>query len=286
MNIFNINKNEYKISQNKNFILKQPNPSDIFIKISYFPIILKQNPILFEKYFQEAKVLRDDSSIIFSKSGKPIYKKFTVSNEFWIKGDKNDCLHLSERLSLLDPNYNSNVSIFRVESDKTKRKFGANPKQNKSIAEQTSKEFVPKNPKYYISIKPKINEAYAMVPLVEPTTRKSCPYHVANVIFQDGETNITLEADAGKITQKPIFDMYSTTKPQYTFYASHWQTYLPLDEELYRKDIKLPVGLHLVKDVKDEKVEKPKKEKKTEEREPRRSSRLNKKGGNRKTKKL
>ena len=120
--------------------------------------------------------------------------------------------------------------------------------------------------------------------MVEPTTRKSCPYHVASVIFKDGETNITLEADAGKKTQKPIFDMYSTTKPLHTFYANHWKTYIPLDEALERKNIKLPVALHLFK---EEKIEKPKIEKETNQHDQmRRSSRLKDKGGNRKTKKI
>jgi len=283
MNTFVEGKYTYKISENKNFILRQPDPTDIFIKLSFLPIILKQNPILFEKYLTESKILRDDDAIIKSKSGKQIYNKYTTTREFFIKGEKNDCLHLSERLSLLNPNYNSDVSIFRVKSDKTQRKFGVNPKQNKSIAEQTNKNYLHENPKYYLDINPKIGEAYAMVPLVEPTTKKSCPYHVAAVIFQDGETNITLEADAGKITQKPIFDMYSTTKPQFTFYANHWQTYTPLEEILHRKDIKLPVGLHLIK---EEKIE-PKREKTIQEEKPlRRSSRLNKNGGKKYTRKI
>ena len=283
MNIFVEGKNKYKISENKNFILKQPDPTDIFIKMSYIPIILKQNPILFEKYLTESKIFRDEDAIIKSKTGKQIYIKYTTTSDFFTKGVKNDCLHLSERLSLLNPHYNSNVSIFRVKSDKTQRKFGVNPKQNKDIAEQTNKNYLHENPKYYLQINPKIGEAYAMVPLLESTTKKSCPYHVASVIFQDGETNITLEADAGKITQKPIFDMYSTTKPQFTFYANHWKTYTPLEEILYRKDIKLPVGLHLFK----EENKKPKPEKSIQEEKPlRRSSRLNKNGGNKYTRKI
>ena len=128
-----------------------------------------------------------------------------------------------------------------------------------------------------------MSKAYAIMPIVESTTKKSCPYHVASVIFEDGETNITLEADAGKITQKPIFDMYSTTKPQYSFYANHWQTFTPLEEIFDRKDMKLPVGLHLVKEEKSE----SKIEKTIQEKKPlRRSSRLNKTGGKKYTRKI
>ena len=56
-----------------------------------------------------------------------------------------------------------------------------------------------------------------MIPHSIPLDKGVCPYHAATVIFKDGETNITLEADSGIKTQKPIFDMYSTTIPKYTF---------------------------------------------------------------------
>ena len=77
MNTFVEGKYTYKISENKNFILRQPDATDIFIKISFLPIILRQNPILFEKYLTESKILRDDDAIIKSKTGKQIYNKYT-----------------------------------------------------------------------------------------------------------------------------------------------------------------------------------------------------------------
>ena len=58
-----------------------------------------------------------------------------------------------------------------------------------------------------------------MVPHDIPVDTGICPYHAATVIFKDGNTNITIEADAGldKI-HKPIFDMYSTTIHKYSFF--------------------------------------------------------------------
>jgi hypothetical protein len=36
-----------------------------------------------------------------------------------------------------------------------------------------------------------------------------CPFHVAYVFAQDGDTRITMEADAGQRMGSPVFDMYS-----------------------------------------------------------------------------
>jgi hypothetical protein len=64
-----------------------------------------------------------------------------------------------------------------------------------------------------------------MVPYKIPKDKDICPYHAAIVLFKDGNTNITSEADAGKSMKLPVFDMYSTDNFEFSFYTSHLQTY-------------------------------------------------------------
>ena len=65
-----------------------------------------------------------------------------------------------------------------------------------------------------------------MVPYEIPIDSGTCPYHAATVIFKDGDTNITIEADAGIKLDKPIFDMYSVSLFRHSFFINHVKTYL------------------------------------------------------------
>jgi hypothetical protein len=66
---------------------------------------------------------------------------------------------------------------------------------------------------------PEIGESYAFV-LKKLSHIGEAPYHIAHVLFKDGTTNITLEANAGdEAATQPKFDMYDTElDSEYTFH--------------------------------------------------------------------
>ena len=267
-------KNKYKFSQNKIFALKQPNPVDIFIHVDHIGTVRQQNPDFFDKFLSDTRTLRGEDHFTKNKKGEIIYKKFTTTKSLEIKKDKNDCLKFAERLSLNDAEYDLDNSVFSVQSDKTKRRFGVSDKQNSEIVKYTKNYYIKKNPRHNIQVNPDIGDAYAMVPHEIPLDKGVCPYHAATVIFKDGETNITLEADAGIKSLKPIFDMYSTTLDKHTFYASHMPTYLLFDEK--KSNFQIPTALHLKKSRLSESKIKESNSTKTNTVVPiRRSSRLN-----------
>jgi len=87
-----------------------------------------------------------------------------------------------------------------------------------------------------------------MVPYEIPVDSGTCPYHVATVVFKDGDTNITIEADAGIKLDKPIFDMYSVSLFKYSFFISHVKTYLDTKVDDTGKIMyRVPTVLHLRK---------------------------------------
>lgn len=239
----NTRANTYKFSENKIFALKQPNPTYIFIRKDKLPYIILQNPNLFS-FLQEIKILRSDLQDL-SKLTDFEYIKFTTNKHLDLKQETNDCLLFAERISLNNPLYSSSKSIFRVLDDKSSRKFGVSDKQNMDIARYTKNYVIKKEPLYNLKVNPNIHDAYAIIPHAIPLDKGVCPYHAATVIFKDGETNITLEADSGIKTQKPIFDMYSTRIPKYTFYAAHMPTYLQFNPSDKTSKFKIPTSLYL-----------------------------------------
>ena len=87
-----------------------------------------------------------------------------------------------------------------------------------------------------------------MVPYEIPVDSGTCPYHVATVVFKDGNTNITIEADAGIKLDKPIFDMYSVSLFKYSFFISHVKTYLDTKVDDTGKIMyRVPTVIHLQK---------------------------------------
>jgi len=59
-------------------------------------------------------------------------------------------------------------------------------------------------------VNPEVGESYAYV-LKNIKHKDEAPYHIAHVLFKDGTTNITLEANAGdKKAKQPKFDMYDS----------------------------------------------------------------------------
>tara|TARA_B110001452_G_scaffold267348_1_gene276887 strand:- start:6621 stop:7568 length:948 start_codon:yes stop_codon:yes gene_type:complete len=270
MNVIENKEGKFKLSDNGLFLLKQPNPNDICIKTSNIETIKKQNPKFFDYLLKQRQSSRLNNNSIYND-----YTKFTVKKEFEIKGEKNDCLLFAERVSLNNPDYKKDMSVFSVSLGKKTKKFGFSDKNNSEIVRNTRIHSIKKNPLHNVEVNPNIGDAYSMVPYDVPINKGVCPYHASTVIFKDGTTNITIEADAGIKTNKPIFDMYSTVKHKYSFFASHMKTYLQhkFDENSKLK-FKLPTVLHLKQDYKE--LSKSTKIKEIKPESIRRSSRLNK----------
>ena len=244
MDIITNNEENFKISDNKVFLLKLPNPNSIYIKESEIENIKNSNPTFFNFLEQQRTSKRlSENSIYYN------YEKFTIKKDYEIKGEKNDCLLFAEKVSLSNPTYKKSKSVFKVESDKTHRRFGVSDTQNIDIANYIRNEYLKKDPSYNIKINPNINDAYAMVPHDLPIDSGMCPYHVATVIFKDGNTNITIEADAGIKTNTAIFDMYSVEEYKHSFFSSHAKTYIQDSIDASRRiKFKLPIVLSLKKD--------------------------------------
>ena len=273
MEIIESNEGKFKISSNKVFLLKLPEPNRIFIKNDNIEKVKLQNPGFF-KYLKPINLrsTRNKENSITQK-----YTEFEVLKDFDIKGKKNDCLLFAERVSLNDPNYSQKSCVFKVESDKQKRRFGQNDKTNSAIVSYTRNYYMKKQPNHNVEVNPDIGDAYAMVPYKIQIDKGVCPYHAATVIFKDGTTNITIEADAGVKTTKGIFDMYSTIDHSKTFYRTHMPTYIYSEKRVTstsRPVVKLPTVLHLKQDYKPTIIKEKIKEKDIEIKPLRRSSRF------------
>jgi len=277
MKIITNEEGEFKISDNEIFILLLPpetkNPTEIFIKEDSIKKVEEQNPKFFKFLLKEraSKRLKDKS---FLKG----YEKYSIKKDFEIKAEKNDCLLFAERVSLSNPKFEESASVFSVKSGKTDKKFGVSDKANSQILNYIKQYITKKYPKHNVEVNPNIGDAYAMLPSEIPIDKGTCPYHAASVIFKDGNTNITIEADAGIKTDKPIFDMYSYTQHKYSFYASHMKTYLQhkFDEQTKKIKFNLPTTLLLKNTFKEKAKIKPniKPNIKPEIKPIRRSSRL------------
>lgn len=122
-------------------------------------------------------------------------------------GFVNDCLGLAEQLAGSTKTASTRAE-FRATGSGTNpegKLFGHSDSQNVSIAKDSG---------WYgdEAANPGIGEAYAIAPTVLPgeTGKKEAPYHVAAVVAKDATDNITLEADAGTVRSRPLFDMYDT----------------------------------------------------------------------------
>jgi len=133
------------------------------------------------------------------------YKKYTTNINLEKLG--NDCLMLTEalikqNLSKLD----TTKAQLRAQDDNTTRLFGHSDQTNVSIA---TKIIAKRNTKYFTSLSPDINQGYSIIKREVSDEDEDCPYHAAAVIFKDGKSTVTLEADAGEKLDKPIFNIYS-----------------------------------------------------------------------------
>ena len=210
--------------------------------------IIKQNPKFFLNLSKQRVSSRNENKIF------KLYSQYVINGKKINFKKNNDCLLFAEKTAINDYDYIGKSSIFKVLNDKSTRRFGVSDKQNISIAKYAKSESNKNKLLFNIYINPEINDAYAIVPNNIYGSEGMCPYHVATVIFKDGDTNITLEADAGKKMDYPVFDMYSTTQDNMSFFSIHFKTYI----QAYRdKDNKvkfaLPTMLYLKKDFIDKK---------------------------------
>jgi len=149
---------------------------------------------------------------------------------------------------LNDLKYNKSASVFSVDLGKTSKKFGKSDRDNSQIVSYTRNYGVKRHRLHNFTVNPDIGDAYSMVPYEIPVDSGTCPYHVATVVFKDGDTNITIEADAGIKLDKPIFDMYSVSLFKYSFFISHVKTYLDTKVDDTGKIMyRVPTVLHLRK---------------------------------------
>jgi len=215
---YDVSPSGYITSCNKNFKIhydkngQNDMPGKIFIKKS-FPV----------KY--SYLIVCDDPTT----KAPPGYLCYTfVSRSF-----KNDCLQFAEGLTIDDPNYKGKECVLREKS--TKLLFGDSDEQNMKIAHLVESKQSEKNER----ANPAIGESYAYV-LKNIQNQDEAPYHIAHVLFKDGTTNITLEANAGdKKAKKPKFDMYDTgVKSGATFHDETKRVY----KESYKID-KIPVDV-------------------------------------------
>lgn len=167
-------------------------------------VIDMKNPYFLYSTFAELPPLK---FIRAGNIGKTPYNQFTYNQEFF-----NDCLGFAEYLATGE---RSNTKcLFREKT--TDKLFGSSPLKNRKIAREA---FQDEN------ANPLVGEAYSIVTRIDTD---EVPYHAAYVMFKDGTTNITLEADAGnEILSRPMFDMYDTVDPKQTFHARYKDMYKP-----------------------------------------------------------
>jgi len=243
METIEIGSDKYKRSDNQIFLLKLPNPNEIYIKTSFIANVEAQNPEFFKNMILNRQTTRGREESILKD-----YTKFSLNKQYEIKGEKNDCLLFAERVSLNDLKYNKSASVFSVELGKTSKKFGKSDRDNSQIVSYTRNYGVKRDRLHNFTVNPDIGDAYSMVPYEIPVDSGTCPYHVATVVFKDGDTNITIEADAGIKLDKPIFDMYSVSLFKYSFFISHVKTYLDTKVDDTGKIMyRVPTVLHLRK---------------------------------------
>ena len=126
---------------------------------------------------------------------------------------ENDCLGFAE---FLKTGRYSKKPAFRAKGDRPKGKdrlFGHSDEQNLDIAEEARVSGKKRKSDFSqgSDAHPGIGEAYAIVRGEEEIGE--CPYHIAQVVAQDADDNITCEADAGDVARAvPVFDMYTTVK--------------------------------------------------------------------------
>ena len=166
-------------SKNKNYLLDKNNTKQLYIHESlYVPDFLK--------VIKTIKIKK--AYIVHSVDMVYNLCKFDIRSgiEF-----KNDCLKFAECLTLkensLSYDYDKEESFLKEKT--TGKIFGDSDKKNIKIAKDVTKSY----DKHFVN--PEIGESYAIVR--QEVKKGKMPYHIAYVLSKDGNSNITIEGDAG-----------------------------------------------------------------------------------------
>jgi len=132
----------------------------------------------------------------------------------------NDCLRMAEELTCGIKDYIDEEPILQEKT--TGKIFGNSHEENIKIAKKVKKIYTNE------LANPEVGETYAIVRTREYEVGEN-PYHIAYVLFKDGTTNITLEANASGTLEYPVFDMYGTEEDDklFTFHEREIATYSP-----------------------------------------------------------
>jgi hypothetical protein len=191
-----------KSSRNNVFIIYEDEPHKLYIKNTHLSTINLNDYSKFLIQCKEQSKLKDYTCYHYS------YHTFI-----------NDCLIFAEGLTIGSPSHRSNRCILR--SADTNLLFGYTDKQNMKISKIVKEKGVCNR-----NINPNVSESYAFV-LSDIENRGETPYHIAYVLFKDGKSNITLEADASdEDSTRPVFDIYDTDpNSKHTFYDEMVRAY-------------------------------------------------------------
>ena len=190
---------KYIFSENKVFAIDN-HSSDYLYVLRKKKNVIKKYPFLY---------INDDD-----KSSDYV----SVKSVFTFEDDEcNDCLQFGETLATnKSSHYKGKKSMFFVKG--VGKDFGVSDKKNIQLSYE-----------YFSNIgdnvDPKEGEAYALVRV--KIEEDKVPYHVAFVLFRDGDSSVTLEADAGNLSMKePVFDIYSISgRNGKTFFESFSEEY-------------------------------------------------------------
>jgi hypothetical protein len=166
-------------------------------------------------------------------SGKPIQQNESIyyPYQYFDTLQINDCLQFAEAITSGIKDYADTKCILREKGSR----FDFGKSYSSEIAMSKGKSPTKTYPRFpeilNENANPEIGESYAIVR--GKTIQGEVPYHIAFVIAKDGDTNITLEADAGNPDlNMPVFDMYS---PRDTFHDRYKELYAPASTMVLEK---------------------------------------------------
>lgn len=166
-------------------------------------------------------------------AGKPVqYNGKTYSPyQYFDTLEINDCLQFAEAMTSGIKNYADTKCVLREKGSRFDFGKSYASEINMSKGNSPTKTH-PRFPEILNeNANPEVGESYAIVR--GKTIQGEVPYHIAFVLVKDGDTNITIEADAGNPDLKmPVFDMYS---PRDTFHDRYKEMYAPASTMVLEK---------------------------------------------------
>jgi hypothetical protein len=163
-------------------------------------------------------------------SSDPIQNKY-YPYQYFDTLEINDCLQFAEAMASGVKNYADTKCVLREKGSR----FDFGKSYTSEINMSKGKSPTKTHPRFpelrNEKANPEIGESYAIVR--GKTIQGEVPYHIAFVLAKDGDTDITIEADAGdRELERPIFDMYS---PRDTFHDRYKEMYAPASTMILEK---------------------------------------------------